>query len=78
MSDLSVLGGLVFSYMTDVLVWGFVVTAVACGFAFAAEGRGAHLVRVVLGLEPRKHGLDNFTSVPRDEGDWRVVGVLED
>lgn len=67
-----------FSYMADVLAWCVVISFVAFGIAFAAEGRGAHVLRVVLGLAPRKQGLDNFTSVPRDEGDWRLVEVLDD
>ncbi len=67
-----------FRYMTDVLAWCVVISFIAFGLAFAAEGRGLHVLRVVLGLAPRKHGLDNFTSVPRDEGDWRLVEVLDD
>lgn len=67
-----------FSYMADVLAWCVVISFVAFGIAFAAEGRGTHVLRVVLGLAPRKQGLDNFTSVPRDEGDWRLVEVLDD
>jgi len=67
-----------FSYMADVLAWCVVISFIAFGFAFAAEGRGVHVLRVVLGLAPRKHGLDAFTSVPRDEGDWRLVEMLDD
>jgi hypothetical protein len=68
----------VFSYMADVLAWCVVISFVAFGFAFAAEGRGVHVLRVLLGLAPRKQGLDALTSVPRDEGDWRLVEVLDD
>lgn len=67
-----------FSSMATVLAWGVVISFVAFGFAFAAEGRGVHVLRVLLGLAPRKQGLDNFTSVPRDEGDWHLVDVLDD
>ncbi len=67
-----------FSYMADVLAWCVVISFAAFVIAFAAEGRGTHILRVLLGLAPRKHGLDNFTSVPRDEGDWRLVEVLDD
>lgn len=67
-----------FSYMFDVLAWAVAISFVAFVIAFAAEGRGTHVMRVVLGLTPRKQGLDNFTSVPRDEGDWRLVEVLDD
>lgn len=67
-----------FHYMLDVLAWGVAISFLAFVVAFASEGRGQHLVRVILGLAPRKQGLDNFTSVPRDEGDWRLVEVLDD
>lgn len=67
-----------FHAMMDVLAWGVAISFVAFALAFFAEGRGLHLLRVVLGLAPRKDGLDNFTSVPRDEGDWAVVDVLSD
>ncbi len=67
-----------FHAMMDVLAWGVVISFIAFALAFFAEGRGLHLLRVLLGLAPRKEGLDNFTSVPRDEGDWDMVDVLSD
>lgn len=65
-----------FGYMQDVLVWGVVLSLFAIAAAFAAEDRGKHLLRVLLGLTPRGHKIDILGSVPRDNGDWRLVGTL--
>lgn len=67
-----------FRYMTDVMVWAVAFSFLALILAFFAEGRGMHLMRIVLGLTPRKHGMEAFESVPRDDGDWLVVASLED
>ncbi len=64
--------------MIDVIAWAVAFSFLAIIFAFAAEGRGAHLMRVLLGLAPRKEGLEAFESVPRDDGDWRLIGALEE
>ncbi|MCB2413180.1 hypothetical protein LGT39_10030 [Demequina sp. TTPB684] len=64
--------------MIDVIAWAVTFSFLAFILAFAAEGRGAHLMRVLLGLAPRKHGLEAFESVPRDDGDWRVIAALEE
>jgi len=67
-----------FRYMIDVIAWAVAFSFFAFILAFFAEGRGLHLMRVVLGLAPRKQGLEAFESVPRDDGDWRVVASLEE
>ena len=65
-----------FGYMQDVLVWGVVLSVIAIVAAIAAEDRGKHLLRVLLGLAPREHKIDILGTVPRDNGDWRLVGTL--
>lgn len=67
-----------FGYMFDVIAWGIVVSFFAIGLAFLAEGRGSHAARLLLGKRPGKEDLDVFSSLARDEGDWRVVGTLSD
>jgi hypothetical protein len=67
-----------FRYMIDITAWAVTFSFLAFILAFAAEGRGAHLMRVLLGLAPRKQGLEAFESVPRDDGDWRVIAALEE
>ncbi|MBC7297429.1 MAG: hypothetical protein H5T82_00810 [Demequina sp.] len=67
-----------FRYMIDVIAWAVTFSFLAFALAFLAEGRGMHLMRVVLGLAPRKQGLEAFETVPRDEGDWRVISSLEE
>ncbi len=67
-----------FRYMIDVIAWAVAFSFLAFILAFFAEGRGMHLMRVALGLAPRKQGLEAFENVPRDEGDWRVVSSLEE
>ncbi len=67
-----------FRYMIDVIAWAVAFSFLAFILAFMAEGRGMHLMRVVLGLAPRKQGLEAFESVPRDDGDWRMVSSLEE
>lgn len=67
-----------FRYMIDIIAWAVALSFLAFILAFAAEGRGAHLMRVLLGLAPRKHGLEAFESVPRDDGDWRLISALEE
>ncbi len=67
-----------FRYMIDVIAWAVAFSFLAFTFAFFAEGRGMHLMRIVLGLAPRKQGLEAFESVPRDDGDWRVISSLEE
>ena len=67
-----------FHYMIDVIAWAVAFSFLAFIFAFFAEGRGLHLMRIVLGLAPRKQGIEAFESVPRDDGDWRVVSSLEE
>lgn len=71
-------GLLVFHYMLGVIAWAVTFSFLAFILAFFAEGRGMHLMRVVLGLAPRKQGLEAFETVPRDEGDWRVIAPLEE
>lgn len=65
------------SSMFTVIAWAVAVSFLAFILAFFSEGRGAHLMRVALGLAPRKRGLEAFETVPRDEGDWRLLSVLE-
>ncbi len=67
-----------FRYMIDITAWAVMLSFLSFILAFAAEGRGAHLMRVALGLAPRKQGLEAFESVPRDDGDWRVISELEE
>ncbi len=67
-----------FRYMIDVTAWAVAFSFLAFILAFFAEGRGMHLMRIVLGLAPRKQGLEAFESVPRDDGDWRMVSDLEE
>ncbi len=67
-----------FRYMIDVIAWAVAFSFLAFILAFFAEGRGMHLMRIVLGLAPRKQGIEAFESVPRDDGDWRVVAALEE
>lgn len=67
-----------FRYMIDVIAWAVAFSFIAFILAFFAEGRGMHLMRIVLGLAPRKQGLEAFESVPRDDGDWRVISSLEE
>lgn len=67
-----------FRYMIDVIAWAVAFSFFAFILAFFAEGRGMHLMRIVLGLAPRKQGLEAFESVPRDDGDWRLVASLEE
>lgn len=67
-----------FRYMIDVIAWAVALSFLAFILAFFAEGRGMHLMRIVLGLAPRKQGIEAFESVPRDDGDWRVVAALEE
>lgn len=67
-----------FRYMIDVIAWAVAFSFLAFILAFFAEGRGMHLMRIVLGLAPRKQGLEAFESVPRDDGDWRVISSLEE
>lgn len=67
-----------FRYMIDVIAWAVTFSFLAFILAFFAEGRGMHLMRIVLGLAPRKQGLEAFESVPRDDGDWRVISSLEE
>lgn len=67
-----------FRYMIDVIAWAVAFSFLAFILAFFAEGRGMHLMRIVLGLAPRKQGLEAFETVPRDEGDWRVIAALEE
>ncbi len=67
-----------FRYMIDVTAWAVAFSFLAFILAFFAEGRGMHLMRIVLGLAPRKQGLEAFESVPRDDGDWRVISSLEE
>ncbi len=65
-------------YRFDVIAWGIVLSVLAICAAFAAEGRGVHLLRLLLGLTPKNRGLDLLGSVPRDEGDWRVIDKLSE
>ncbi len=67
-----------FRYMIDVIAWAVAFSCLAFILAFFAEGRGMHLMRIVLGLAPRKQGLEAFESVPRDDGDWRLIASLEE
>lgn len=67
-----------FRYMIDVIAWAVAFSFLAFILAFFAEGRGMHLMRIVLGLAQRKQGLEAFESVPRDDGDWRVISSLEE
>lgn len=67
-----------FRYMIEVTAWAVAFSFLAFILAFFAEGRGMHLMRIVLGLAPRKQGIETFESVPCDDGDWRVVASLED
>ena len=67
-----------FRYMVDVILWAMFLSFVMMGLAFMSEGRGLHLLRVLLGLSARKQGLDAFETVPRDEGEWLVVGGLDE
>jgi len=78
MSEMSVVGGTVFGYMSDVLAWGIVVSLFSIALAFFAEGRGSHAIRVLLGTKSRKDSLDVFSTLARDEGDWQLVGRLSD
>lgn len=64
--------------MIDVIAWAVAFSFLAFVLAFFAEGRGMHLMRIALGLAPRKQGLEAFESVPRDDGDWRVISSLEE
>lgn len=67
-----------FRYMIDVIALAVAFSFLAFILAFFAEGRGMHLMRVALGLAQRKQGLEAFESVPRDDGDWRLVSSLEE
>ena len=69
---------MVFGYMFDVLAWGIVLSLVSIGLAFFAEGRGSHVIRLLLGTKSREDALDVFATLERDEGDWQLVGKLSE
>jgi hypothetical protein len=71
-------GSPMFSSTIDITAWAVAFSFLVFVLAFFAEGRGMHLMRILLGLAPRKQGLEAFDSVPRDDGDWRVVSSLEE
>lgn len=78
MSGMSVVGGTMFGYMFDVFAWGIVISFLAIVLAFLAEGRGAYAIRLFLGTKSRKEGLDVYSTLSRDEGDWQLLGRLSD
>jgi hypothetical protein len=62
---------------------GMLVVAMLLAFAvmlaaLAAEGRGQHFLRVVLGLTPRRGADHMYDEIARDGDNWDVVASLEE
>jgi hypothetical protein len=79
MSELSVVGGIMMlGHMFDVFAWGIVLSLVAMGLAFMAEGRGAHVIEAVRRAKSREEHIDFYATLHREEGDWQLLGSLSE
>lgn len=69
-----------FRYMTDVMMWGVIVTVIACLIGIAAEGRLQHFIRVLIGRSERRESLmetlDRYDEVERPDVNWDFVGTI--
>lgn len=65
-----------FSQMAGTLVVAFVLSGIVFVAAIAAEGRGQHLLRVILGLESDAGKERIFADVERDGNDLRLVSDM--
>ncbi|WP_062309949.1 hypothetical protein [Demequina rhizosphaerae] len=66
-----------FSYMVQTLVVGGLIAAIVFVAAFASEGRGRRVVRILLGAEERRPVREHlFDEIERPESTLDVVGEL--
>lgn len=66
-----------FEHMTTVLAVGALVAVVVFAAAFAAEGRGQRLIRLLLGEERRRPLREHlFDEIDRPDSTLDVVGGL--
>ncbi len=65
-----------FSSMASTLSVALVLAVVALIAAALAEGRGRHLLRLILGARSRETLDDVLAEVPRDEADWELVEAV--
>jgi hypothetical protein len=65
-----------FSQMTGTLSVAFVLSGIIFLAAIAAEGRGQHLLRVLLGLEGTRGKEQIFADVERDGNDLGLVSDM--
>jgi hypothetical protein len=68
----------VFSHMEATFIWGILFSAIACGAAIAADGRGRHGLKVLLGMAPRTENLNAYDDVPRPDEQWDFIGYIND
>jgi hypothetical protein len=62
-----------FSHMEGTLIVAFILSCLVFLAAVAAEGRGQHLLRVMLGLEGERNKEQMFAKIEREENDLRLV-----
>ncbi len=67
-----------FHYMFDVLAWGIVLSLVAMGLAFMAEGRAVHVIDALRRLKSRDKHIDFYATLHREETDWQLLGQLSE
>jgi len=66
-----------FSYMVQTLVVGGLIATIVFVAAFASEGRGRRVVRILLGAEERRPVREHlFDEIERPEATLDVVGEL--
>jgi hypothetical protein len=64
--------------MEATFIWGIVFSAIACGAAIAADGRGRHGLKVLLGMAPRTENLNAYDDIPRPDEQWDFIGYIND
>lgn len=65
-----------FSQMEGTLIVAFILSGIVFLAALAAEGRGQHLLRIILGVNGERHTEQIFADVERDDNDLRLVGDM--
>jgi hypothetical protein len=65
-----------FSHMEGTLVIAFILSLIVFVAAMAAEGRGEHLLRIMLGLNGKRDREQIFTTVEREANDLRLVSDM--
>lgn len=65
-----------FSQMSGVLTVAMVISGVVFMAAVLAEGRGHHMLRIMLGLEGNRGKQQLFADVEREENNLRLISTM--